>query len=69
MIRSEIESKYGKDLTEKIFASRYMKVVTCLGRIVKEISGESMELDFYEDDIDRAYRDVTGKFVHPMEWD
>ena len=64
MIRSEIEVKYGKEMTEKIFKSRYMQGVTCIGRRISD--GKPAD---HEDDIGRAFRDVTGKFVHPMEWD
>lgn len=69
MIKSEIEAKYGKEMAEKIFASRYMQGVTCGVRRIEMGTDATCVADYYEDDVERAYRDVTGKFVHPMEWD
>lgn len=77
MIRSEIEAKYGKIMAEKIFNSRYMQGVTCVGRRIsdgkpatnEDFNSGNAEFDFYEDDIERAFRDVTGKYVSPLEWD
>jgi hypothetical protein len=77
MIRSEIESKYGKEMAEKIFESRYMRGVTCGARRIsdgkpatcEDFNNDNAEFDFYEDDVERAFRDVTGKYVGPLEWD
>jgi hypothetical protein len=77
MIRSEIEAKYGKELTERLFKSRYMQGVTCIARRLsdgkpamnEDFKNGNAELDFYEDDVERAFREMAGKFVHPLEWD
>ena len=62
MMWSEVEKKYGKELAKKMSKSRYLKGNTVTIR-------PDGKFDIPERDIDLAWRDVTGKAIHPLEWD
>jgi hypothetical protein len=61
MIWREVEEKYGKKIADKMKKSQYLNGVTC--------GMKNGEIDWYDSDLDLAYRDVTGKYIHPEEWD
>lgn len=62
MIWEEVERKYGKKLSDKMKKSVYLKGIT----ITRTEDGK---VDIPEHDIYLAYKDVTGKDIHPLEWD
>ena len=61
MIWEEVEKKYGKELADKMNKSQYLQGITIEMRDGKP--------DIPEEDIIRAWKDVTGKFIHPLDWD
>jgi len=62
MIWEEVEKIYGKALAKKMEKSKYLQGITVT--MTKE--GKT---DIPEHDIHLAYKDVTGKKIHPLEWD
>lgn len=62
MLWEEVEKKYGKKLAAKMKKSKWLHGITVKIR-------KDGKIDIPECDIDRAYRDVTGKSIHPSEWD
>lgn len=62
MLWSEVESRYGKRIANKMKHSKYLRGITITLR-------DDGRMDIPEHDINLAYKDVTGKRIHPLEWD
>ena len=62
MIWKEVEEKYGKKIVDKTRQSKYLRGITV------ELTNEG-KVDIPEYDIKIAYKDVTGKYISPFEWD
>ena len=62
MIWKEVEKKYGKEMADKMSKSLFLTGIT----ISINKDGET---NIPETDIIRAYKDVTGKKIHPLDWD
>jgi hypothetical protein len=77
MIWKEVEAKYGKEIADKMAKSNWLQGITLVARRKSDglpaehkdyLSGD-FEFDYYEDDLDRAYRDVMGQKISVTEWD
>ena len=62
MIWEEVIEKYGKKLAKKMEKSKYLKGIT----VEMRPDGKT---DIPEGDIHLAWKDVTGRQIHPFEWD
>ena len=62
MIWEEVEEKYGKKLADKMKKSKMLCGITMSLR-------PDGKCDIPEGDIHLAWKDVTGKYIHPLEWD
>jgi len=62
MIWKEVEEKYGKHVAEAMKDSKYLECITCT-------MTKRGEVDIPERDIELAYREITGGYIHPLEWD
>jgi hypothetical protein len=61
MIWSEIEKRYGKKLANKMKKSEYLIGIT--------VEMKNGQMDIPESDIHLAWKDATGKKIHPLEID
>jgi hypothetical protein len=59
---SEVEKKYGKELSDKMSKSQYLECIT----VTLAFDGT---WDYPERDIDLAYRDIMKLPISSLEWD
>ena len=73
----DIVRRYGKDTAFLIMNNRYMDGMTfrmirvsdgCPATFLDYNSGD-IEPDYFEDDIERAYRDIIGVPIYPSDGD
>lgn len=62
MIWSEVITRYGKDMADRMEKSPMLKGITITIR-------DDGKWDIPEEDILRAYRDILGETIHPHEID
>ena len=62
MIWKDVEEQYGMDMANRMKNSKMLTGITVTIQ-------EDGEFDIPERDIELAYRDVTGGYIHPFEWD
>lgn len=62
MIWKDVEEQYGMDMANRMKNSKMLTGIT----VTIQDDGE---FDIPERDIELAYRDVTGGYIHPFEWD
>ena len=61
MIWQEIVSEYGESVAEEMKHSSMLTGIT--------VTKRGDEWDIPREDVERAYRDVKGEFIHPLEMD
>lgn len=62
MIWEEVEKEYGKEMADKMKKSKMLQEIT------RSLTKDG-KVDIPERDVRLAYKDVTGKFIHPFECD
>jgi hypothetical protein len=62
MIVSEAIKKYGSETWAKMSESGWLDGITVT-------IGKNGETDIPQSDLDRAYRAIQGKPIHPLDWD
>ena len=61
MFWEDVEKMYGKSMADKMAESEQLCCVTVVMRDGKA--------DIPEIDIENAYKDITGQYIHPYAWD
>jgi len=62
MIWDDVEKLYGKSIANRMKHSKMLSAIT-----VQVL--DNGDFDIPEIDIENAYKDITGQYIHPYAWD